>query len=47
EHMRARLAAALGIPIGVVSVKAKTTDRLGIIGDGSAVAAMAVALIEG
>lgn len=47
QHMRARLAAALGIPIGVVSVKAKTTDRLGIIGDGSAVAAMAVALIEG
>ncbi len=46
QDMRARLAVALGIPIADVSVQAKTADRLGIIGDGSAVAALAVALVE-
>jgi 2-C-methyl-D-erythritol 2,4-cyclodiphosphate synthase len=43
--MRKNLAVALGVPIGNVSVKATTTDRLGWIGASEGIAAQAVAVI--
>ncbi len=44
--MRARLAEALGVPEGAVSVKAKTNEGMGWIGRGEGLAAMAVALLQ-
>ncbi len=44
--MRQSLADALVIPVDCVSVKAKTTERLGEIGAGLAIAAQAIVLIE-
>lgn len=44
--MRQRLAELLGIAVEDVSVKAKTTDRLGFTGRGEGVACYALALIE-
>jgi 2-C-methyl-D-erythritol 2,4-cyclodiphosphate synthase len=44
--MRARLAEVMGVEIGVVSVKATTTEKLGFTGRGEGVAAYAVALVE-
>lgn len=44
--MRENLAGALGLDLSQVNVKATTEERLGFTGDGSGMAAHAVALIE-
>jgi 2-C-methyl-D-erythritol 2,4-cyclodiphosphate synthase len=45
--MHERLAEALDVAPGLVTVRATTTDRLGFIGRGEGLAAIAVALLEG
>ncbi len=44
--MRERLADALGLPIGAVSVKATTVEGLGAIGRREGISALAVATVE-
>ena len=46
EAMREAVAAVLGLPITAVSVKAKTAEGLGAVGEGRAIEAHAVAGIE-
>jgi len=46
EQMRGRLSEALGIDISQVNVKAGTSERLGFVGRGEGIAAIAVALLE-
>ncbi len=44
--IRTAIAGVLGVDLTQVSIKAKTTDGMGFTGDGSGIAAHAVALIE-
>ena len=46
ETMRENTAAALGLPVSCVSIKATTEEGLGFTGDGSAMAAMASASVK-
>jgi 2-C-methyl-D-erythritol 2,4-cyclodiphosphate synthase len=45
DQMRASLAEMIGVPTEVISVKAKTGERIGSIGTGDAVEAIVVCLI--
>lgn len=45
DEMRAKVAAALGIPMTHVSIKGTTTEKLGFTGRGEGIACMAVATI--
>jgi 2-C-methyl-D-erythritol 2,4-cyclodiphosphate synthase len=45
--MRKQLSQTLGIAVSQVNVKASTSARLGVVGRGEGIAALAVALIEG
>lgn len=44
--MRSRLAGATGLPLELISVKAKTSEGMGYTGDGTGIAAHAVALLR-
>ncbi|HEY6836304.1 MAG TPA: 2-C-methyl-D-erythritol 2,4-cyclodiphosphate synthase [Gaiellaceae bacterium] len=46
-EMHERLADAMGVAPGLVTVRATTTDRLGFTGRGEGLAAIAVALLDG
>ncbi len=47
SEIRARVAAILGIDVNRVAVKAKTMEGIGVIGSGEAIAALAVAAVDG
>ena len=46
DAMRARLAAALGVAVERVNVKAKTAEKMGPVGEGRAIEARAVCLLQ-
>ena len=46
DAMRQNIAAALGVDVSQISVKATTEEHLGFTGDSSGMAAHAVALLE-
>jgi 2-C-methyl-D-erythritol 2,4-cyclodiphosphate synthase len=46
EAMKHAMAQALGIDADLLSVKAKSSDGLGPVGEGDAVAALAIAMVE-
>ncbi|MBQ9432133.1 MAG: 2-C-methyl-D-erythritol 2,4-cyclodiphosphate synthase [Kiritimatiellae bacterium] len=46
DAMRERLAAAMGIDVGCVSVKAKTNEGMDAVGNREGIAVQAVALVE-
>lgn len=46
ERMRENMAAALGVPVDAVGVKATTTERLGFVGREEGIAAWAVVLLD-
>ena len=46
QAMRENLAAAMGVPVEAVGVKATTTEHLGFVGRKEGIAAWAVALLE-
>jgi 2-C-methyl-D-erythritol 2,4-cyclodiphosphate synthase len=45
DSMRSRLAAALEVGVGAISIKAKTNEGMGFIGRGEGIAVMAVATL--
>jgi 2-C-methyl-D-erythritol 2,4-cyclodiphosphate synthase len=45
DAMRAALASAIGLPVGAVNVKFTTAERMGFIGRGEGVAALAIATV--
>ena len=47
DAMRGAVAAAMAISIGQVSIKAKTAEHLGPVGEGRAIEARAIALLTG
>jgi 2-C-methyl-D-erythritol 2,4-cyclodiphosphate synthase len=46
QHIRERVAEIIGLEVGAVSVKAKTSEGLDAVGRGEAMSATAVALLE-
>jgi 2-C-methyl-D-erythritol 2,4-cyclodiphosphate synthase len=45
DEMRASLASAVGLPAGAVNVKFTTAERMGFVGRGEGVAALAIATV--